>query len=114
MCRERKLQEKYSNSHTFCILTHVTFLPLDGTCVALTLPSQNHDSMNIDPQPKPTETELFVMSKTFLRLLSLHSELKSNTWTKNERQGRKEKTRGTKVPSGWRNAKYGTCEGNLQ
>jgi hypothetical protein len=50
--------------------------------------------MNIDPQPKPTETELFLVSKTILRLHSLHSELKSITGTKNERQGKEEKTRG--------------------
>jgi hypothetical protein len=44
--------------------------------------------MNIGPQPKPTETELFVVSKTILRLLSLRSELKTIPGTKNERQGR--------------------------
>jgi len=71
--------------------------------VALALPSQNHGSMNIDLQTKPTETELFVVSKTILSLLILHLELKSTTGTKNERQGRKEKqeerARGTQRPS---------------
>ena len=88
---ERKWQEKYRNKRIFCILTYVSFLPPDGTCVALALPSQNHASMNINPQPKPTETELFVVSKTILWLLSLHRELKSITGTENERQRKKGK-----------------------
>lgn len=91
ICWERKWQAEYPNTCTLWVLPYVYFLPPDGTCVAVAFPSQNNGTMNIEPQPDPTETKFWMTEKTpILWLFVLHWGSLSMTETKTERQERKE------------------------
>ena len=71
------------------------FPPCRWPHIALAFPSQNHGTMNTDPQLDPKEMEFWMASKTpVLWLFRLHSWSWSMTRTKSEGQGRKGKKRG--------------------
>jgi len=43
--------------YRLCVVPYVCFLPQDGSCVALVLPSQKYSAMNIEAQPGVTKKE---------------------------------------------------------